>query len=123
MELLRIDPWNEIGDIIYYGYSSAGSSESHEKWCIKRKVLKNGVYIYEYPYINNNIALHSLTWERRTGYTYLDNNGNIDSGTTTTTTTLAPTTTTTTLAPGSASLVSASITVPAILPVVPANAT
>ncbi len=88
LELQRIDPWN--GDTntgtTYYGYATAGTQDSEEKWSIKRKTVVGGVLVYEYPYISgttmantypaievNNVSylkLSGLIWDNRTGYTY-----------------------------------------------------
>lgn len=88
LELQRIDPWN--GDLntglTYYGYASAGTQDTEEKWSIVRKVVVDNVLRYQYPYISgttmtetypaimtnnvNYMQLSGLIWANRTGYTY-----------------------------------------------------
>ena len=86
LELQRIDPYNETGTTIYYGYAAAGTQDSEPLWAIKRKSIVNNVAKFEYPYISgstmantypaiavngvNYLQLSGLIWDNRTGYTY-----------------------------------------------------
>lgn len=88
LELQRIDPWDgdTTSGTTYYGYATAGTQNSEDKWSIKRKSIVGGVLVYEYPYTSgttlantypaievNNVSylkLSGLIWDNRTGYTY-----------------------------------------------------
>jgi hypothetical protein len=86
LELQRIDPYNESGTTIYYGYATAGTQDSEPLWSIKRKIIVDNVAKFEYPYISGttmantypaisangviNMQLSGLIWNNRTGYTY-----------------------------------------------------
>jgi len=88
IELQRIDPWNgdTLSGTTYYGYATAGTQDSEDKWTIKRKTVVGGVLKYEYPYIAGTMAQNmnpailvsneyyiqasGLIWDMRTGYTY-----------------------------------------------------
>ena len=88
LELQRIDPWDgdSSSGITYYGYANAGTQDSEPYWTIKRKIIDNGVLIYQYPFVsgttlpntnpaiftNNviNMKLSGLVWSNRTDYDY-----------------------------------------------------
>jgi len=88
LEIQRIDPWNgdSLSATTYYGYATAGTQETEEKWSIRRKSVVGGVLKIEYPFITGTtlanaypaipvndvkyMQLSSLRWDMRTGYTY-----------------------------------------------------
>ena len=86
LELQRIDPYNETGTTIYYGYATAGTQDTDPLWSIKRKNIVANVAKFEYPYISGTtlantypaidvnsvtyLQLSGLIWNERTGYTY-----------------------------------------------------
>lgn len=70
--LLRVDPHDESSYPIYYGYGLPGSEDTDASFSLKKVSNDGGVLKYQYPYISGKTHLdYNLSWELRTGYTYL----------------------------------------------------